>query len=318
MGEMDHTTLTRHMNSWEHKNGWCKLLEDERAYVESCFAGRTLQQVLEGITFYVTVDGCSRAFTHQFVRTRLGAGFMQHGGRDNDWRQRGFTFPETVARACDANSIKLRNDLAGDMPSTEFPGSINGRVVPIVDWTPIMNLLKSEADVHGLEELPELRHVLERYLEQGKEIYAALVDAGIPWQDARRFLWMGTQTYIHGEYNFVALKGVLGNRLEFIMDWEINCVCQLLLREITMKCPPIFAKYLGSHSDAAKIAKFSRLESWPADGKWPVPDDAKGLDRMHRPEQMPFFVLSPESMAGGPIKWLWTNGSYGDAVRQMP
>ena len=312
-----HAELVAHATGWEHRNGWCRLETDEQAYVESCFAGKTLQQVLESITFMFSVDGCSRAFTHQYVRTRLGAGFMQHGGRDNDWRQRGWTMPESIARTCDAIDAKQREDLAGDIPAPGYPGQINGRIVPVRDWAPIEALLKYEADVNNLEEFPPLRTVIQAYLDHGKELYAALVDAGIPWQDARRLLWMGTQTYIHGEYNYVALKGVLANRLEFIMDWEINCVCQLMLREITMKCPPIFARYLGSHSDAKKMAAFSRLESWPADGKWPVPADAKGLDRMHRAEQMPFFVLHPDSMAGGPIRWLWTNGSYGDAATQL-
>jgi thymidylate synthase ThyX len=137
-----------------------------------------------------------------------------------------------------------------------------------------------------------------------------LVDAGIPWQDARRVMWMGTQTYIHDQYNYLALQGVLANRLEHIMDWEFNCVAQLMLREVKMQCPPLFSKYLGSHSDKAKAAKFAGLESWPPDGKWPVPDAVKDLPRQHTAEQMPFFVLHPSSMAGGPIKWIVTNGTY--------
>ena len=306
-----------HTMGWEHRNGWCKLYDHERAYVEACFAGKTLQQVLEGISFYFSVDGCSRAFTHQYVRTRLGAGFMQHGGRDNDWRQRGWTMPESIARTCDACDTKQREELEGDLPNPGYPGTINGRVVPVNDWAPIEALLKMEADACDMEDFPRLRDVIQNYLDQGKEIYSALVDAGIPWQDARRLLWMGTQTYIHAEYNYVGLKGVLANRLEYIMDWEINCVCQLMLREINLKCPPLFGRYLGSHSDAAKVARFARLESWPADGKWPVPEDAKGLDRQHRAEQMPFFVLHPDSMSGGPIRWLWTNGNYGDAAAQL-
>jgi hypothetical protein len=80
--------------------GWACLAKDQRDYVESCFAGKTLQQVLEGVTFDFCIDGVSRAFTHQNVRTRLGAGFMQHGGRDNDWRHRGWTMPETMNRMC--------------------------------------------------------------------------------------------------------------------------------------------------------------------------------------------------------------------------
>ena len=63
------------------------------------------------------------------------------------------------------------------------------------------------------------------------------------------------------------------NWLEHIMDWEFNCVAQLMLREIKMKCPPLLSKYLGSHSDRAKAARFAGLESWPPDRKYPSPYD---------------------------------------------
>ena len=190
-----------------------------------------------------------------------------------------------------------------------------------------------------------------------------MVDAGIPWQDARRVLFMGMQTYIHDQYNYLALSGVLANRLEHIMDWEFNCVAQLMLREVKMKCPPLLSKYLGSHSDKAKAAKFAGLESWPPDRKYQSPYDVckkcghaasnhhqqqtmmtfvselvcteceregnkakvgpmhlfepvDRLTRQHRSEQNPFFVLHPDSMAGGPIVWIPTNGTYPhEAVR---
>lgn len=323
-----------------HLSGWCRLTEGERAYIESCFAGQTLQQVLEGITFNFTVDGVTRAFTHQHVRSRMGAAFMQHGGRDNDWRNRNWTMPETIRRAC-----------------TVFSGSGMGTVQERL------------ATVHHCLDAPD---VLEHYLQnemrsslrqqiidvlhESRKLYAALVDAGIPWQDARRVLPIGTQTYIHDVYNYIALRGMLANRLEHIMDWENNCVAQLMKREVIMKCPPIFGKYLMSHSDKARKAIYAGLESWPPDGKWPVPNPPcvcghahanhsveKGRDeytpdrnwcevcvrerqscpgylpvvtpRTHRPEQNPFWVLAPESMAGGPIRWIPTNGQFPDEAR---
>lgn len=337
--------------SWEHLSGWDTLTENEQAYVESCFAGKTLQQVLEALTFTFTIDGVTRAFTHEFVRARIGSGFMQHGGRDNDWRHRDWTIPETIRRAAIAVGAN--------------PADLGDQQHCLVN-TEILEGLAVEAEVD--EDYPDpLMALLEGHLKQSKRIYAALVDAGIPWQDARRILPIGTQTYIHGQFNYLALKGVLANRLEHIMDWEINCVSQLMLREIKMKCPPLFSKYLGSHSDLQKRAAFERLESWPPDGKYPamtmrcatcghananhvlpsptpagttqlMPDERvcevcartpgataplhrfkpeDMLPRMHRAEQMPFFVLHPDSMAGGPVKWLWTNGNYQDINSQL-
>ena len=338
------------------RTGWHVLSNDERAYVESCFAGKTLQQVLEGITFDFCIDGVSRAFTHQNVRTRLGAGFMQHGGRDNDWRHRQWTMPETMRRMCNAFEVEVDMNLHTDIaePADQIiPKEIeDGLQHCITDWNAIMRFLTTA--VPGMS----IRQAIEDHIMHGRKLYAALVDAGIPWQDARRVLFMGMQTYIHDQYNYLALQGVLGNRLEHIMDWEFNCVAQLMLREVKMKCPPLLSKYLGSHSDRAKAAKFAGLESWPPDGKYPNPferckvcghtkenhlqhpdtDDLsicevcerdgidpvdgrvfhsyhtyEGVDvltRQHRPEQMPFFVLHPDSMAGGPIVWIPTNGRY--------
>lgn len=355
------------------RTDWDLLLADERDYIESCFAGKTLQQVLEGITFDFCLDGVSRAFTHQNVRTRLGAGFMQHGGRDNDWRHRGWTMPETIRRACveDFNRHRGSTEAHYAMAEPEFLATDFELRSCINDWKPIDAYLGQKPVFDGDESYgsdPTLRAAIARHILQGRELYAALVDAGIPWQDARRVLFMGMQTYIHDQYNYLALQGMLANRLEHIMDWEHNCVAQLMLREIRMKCPPLLSKYLGSHSDKAQQAKFAGLESWPPDRKYPSPyDDCKTcghagsmhmayataakiseryhpeagtfpgemvcgqceregnrakvsplhrfvpvdrLQRQHRAEQNPFFVLHPDSMAGGPIVWIPTNGQY--------
>lgn len=251
------------------------------------FQGQTLAAMLEGITFWFTIDGVSRACTHQLVRTRFAA-FSQHGGRDNDWRMRTWTVPETIWRASKQESDSLPPNEVGCADMSK----IHRRDTPHRQRT--------------------LWQRLTAVLEDSKNLYADLVDAGIPWQDARRVLPMGLQTYLHATYNYTSLAGFLANRPEHIMDWEINCVAQLMVREVKRACPPILADALKSHSDRAGRAAFAGLTSWPPDGKFPVPPDAQGLKRRHRPEQNPFWVLHPESMAGGPIQWIKTNGSYDD------
>lgn len=293
-------------DQWPHRTGWCKLSSEQQTYVESCFARRTLQQVLERITFSFLIDGCTRACTHQLVRTRIGAAMMQHGGRDNDWRHRPWVMPETIRRACEA---KKQGHSSKTNPIKDM--SISKEMFHcITNWKPIEDFLMWGNGIDLGDPKGDLHAVIEGYLDIGRRLYAALVDAGIPWEDARRLLWMGTATYIHIDYNYIALRDVLANRLEHIMDWEINCVAQLMLREIKMKCPPVFSKYLGSHSDLAKVDKFAGLQSWPPVGKWPIPKDQRDLPREHRPEQNPFWVLHPDSMNGGPIRWIPTNGTY--------
>lgn len=327
------------------RTGWESLTPQEKQYVESCFARKTLQQVLERITFSFLVDGCTRACTHQLVRSRIGSAMMQHGGRDNDWRHRPWVMPETIRRAC------ILADGAVEGLDDVLYQKVDNKAVElkscIADWKPIDTYL------HTFKK-DNLRHAIRAYLEEGRHLYAALVDAGIPWEDARRVLWMGTATYIHIDYNYIAFRDMQANRLEHIMDWEINCVAQLMQREVRMKCPPLLSKYLGSHSDIAGQAKFAGLQSWPPDGKYPNPfgkcvtcghpaanhepglpntrtagmhkceiceRSSKGavwhpmevidtLLREHRPEQNPFWVLHPDSMAGGPIVWIPTNGVY--------
>lgn len=352
-----------HVDWLQRQTGWDVLTNEQRAYVEACFAGRTLPQVLERITFAFRIDGCSRACTHQLVRTRIGAAMMQHGGRDNDWRHRPWIMPETVTRMMMADEDENRD---GQMRAIERDRR-TGRPIPLSDvpirhcitnWEPIDRFMTGYADVlKGGGDGPTMRGALEFYLQMGRDLYAAWVDAGIPWEDARRLLWMGTGTYIHIDYNYLALQGVMAKRMEHIMDWEINCVAQLMKREIVMKCPPLFAKYLRSASDIKGQAAFAGLQSWPPDGKYPNPyerckkcghaesnhvkdwdgdlqivicevcersqdvahvaqspvhqyEPVDTLPREHRPEQNPFWVLHPDSMAGGPIRWVPTNGTY--------
>lgn len=273
------------------------LTEGQMQYVESCFAGKTLQQALELISFAFTIDGISRACTHQLVRTRIGCAVMQHGGRDNDWRHRRWTMPETIRRAC----VKFWN--MGYVSEEEKPYESC-----ITDTTPLENYLKKS-------ENSTLFRAIENHINAGKHLYSALVDSGIPWQDARRLLPIGTQTYIHISYTYPAMRGVLANRLEHVMDWEINCVAQLMLREVNLKCPKVLSEYLGSHSDRAKRAVFSKLESWPPDEKWP--SDESSIKRTHTNTQNPFWILHPSSMNGdrSDIVWIKTNGVYPERLR---
>lgn len=198
--------------------------------------------------------------------------------------------PETIARACEEDTTHSC----------------------ITDWGPIHAYL---ADM-GFGAETGLQETIENYLGEGKRLYSALVDAGIPWQDARRLLTMGTQTYLHISYNYLDLQRTLANRLEHVMDWEFNCVAQLMLREVCVSCPQMLSDPLMSASDKAHKAVFAGLTSWPPDGKWPVDPEVADLPRTHRREQMPFFILAPESFRGAPIRWIPTDGTWPNDVER--
>lgn len=265
-------------------------------FVEDMFAGRKLQNPLEIVSFSFCVNNISRACTHQLVRSRVGAMFMQHGGRDNDWRHRDFRCPETVRR------------IVRDIDNAEEPQPDDQKEYGLDSFLqnpdPLRHVMRvNQADSTSL--------LLYDYIKFGKVLYAALVDSGVPWQDARRFLPIGTTTYLHANYNYLALKGFLSNRLEFNNDWEINCVAQLMLREIKMKCPEMVSKPLMSHSDRQQRAAFAGHDSWPPDQKWPSPYDPR--TKKHDNLQMPFWVLSEDSMDGGVVEWIPTNGVHPNA-----
>ncbi len=272
----------------------CDMTTRQVERVELLFAGKSLPQPLEMISFAFTIDGVSRACTHQLVRTRIGASFLQESGRCNDWRKRPFRYPETVERA-----QKVYDGGLLDHP--------DGLEHCLYEGVRIAEYLQKHAQ-HIPNEGITMENAIHDYLSRGKELFSALVDSGIPVQDARRFLPIGTETYLHANYNFPALKTMLSLRLEHVCDWEINCVAQLMLREIYINCPRVMARNLGSASDLAGKAVFTKIEGWCPDQKYHYEYDQE--DYEHTPEQNPFFVLSNNAMEGGPIQWIRTNGVH--------
>jgi len=261
---------------------------EEREYIRRAFEGKTLPQALEGLSFWFQVDGVTRACTHQLVRTRIGCAVMQHGGRDNDWRHRSFSIPETVAR-----TRGLENCITDEKPIRQY-----------------LREVESNFSDAGDLEVAVCNHV-----ERSKRLYAAMVDAGIPYQDARRILPIGTQTHISLIYTWPALQNMLSKRLEHQMDWEMNCVAQLMVREVCMKCDPLLGENLRSGSDRAKRDMFADMDLVTPPGKWPCNEIQKHRPRVMRPEQNPFWILAPESFQpGSEVRWIPTNGVWPEEV----
>ena len=273
---------------------------EQMKVVEAILDGKHLSNALEAISFSFTIEGCTRACTHELVRTRVGASFAQHGGRDNDWRHRKWTLPETFKRAFE------KDEKVGEI-SNQFERNLEAMGIRLPGFD-IDRLTEDFSDkTHG-------DRLLRMVLVVQKALYGAMVDNGVPWQDARRVLGIGHQTYIHANYNYLALKGVTAHRLEHgACDWEIDCVAQLVQRELYLKCPRVLARRVRSHSDAAGVNKFATLYSWPPNGKHPVPPnwDPNAPTKFTR-EQMPFWVLDPICLvdADYPLTWIPTDGRF--------
>lgn len=271
--------------------------EEQQKSLARIFSGKGYPQSLEQFSFSFFVGGVSLNCTHQLVRTRLGAAFLQQSMRNNDGRHMRFTMPETIERGLKAEEyLKGADDPAyGCFDAEKF--------------LTYMGKTSHEFDV-DLAGYDSIRQLLETHLLQQKLIYAALLDAGIPFQDARRFLGSGHQTYLYANYNWPGLASTVANRTEHIaMDWEIDCVCQLMMREVWLKCPRFMARALGSHSDKMQREAFAGVSDWPSSGKWPGPK--RDHTAIFSPLQCPFWVLSPRSLVtAGQPEWLRTNGKF--------
>ena len=282
-----------------------QLTHEDWNVIRCILDGMHLQNALELLSFSFRIEGVTRACTHELVRTRVGASFAQHGGRDNDWRMRKFTRPETVNRAIVEDAGLLPHDLRSAVDLDRYYQSVDSYSKTVQGFQPGYTPAYENMTLEEME---------AAVLTMSKMFYAALVDAGVPWQDARRYLPIGSQTYIHANYNYVALRGVIAHRTEHMaVDWEIDCVSQLMVREIYRKCPAVLAHALKSHSDKARVNRFSTLYSWPPNGKHPTPGNYDP-DRKttFRREQAPFWILDPMNLIRYdiPIRWIPTNGEW--------
>ena len=164
--------------------------EEKEKLVEESLAGNMLGNALESLNYTFAISGISRATTHQIVRTRIGAAYAQHGGRDNDWRHQDIRIPETI------------------------------------------------------NQNPELKEKFIQASLLSKEIYSQLVDSGIPWQDARYIMPIGTATYIWATYTYRALQNFMANRLCLSQTaWEL-CTVAWKMRKEVQRATPLFGKYL--------------------------------------------------------------------------
>jgi thymidylate synthase (FAD) len=82
-----------------------------------------------------------------------------------------------------------------------------------------------------------LRPVWEEAIAKSKAAYAAALDEGMPFQDARFILPSGSVTYLVTSYDYRSLQGLLANRLCLNMQWEIVWCAWELRRLVVEHCP---------------------------------------------------------------------------------
>lgn len=90
----------------------------------------------------------------------------------------------------------------------------------------------------SVTDLPgNLQCELEDHVADARRLYDKLLDAGLPYQDARTYVPEGTETNLVAQYNLLSVIGLCRRRLCNRMQWEINYVSRLIHDEVVKALP---------------------------------------------------------------------------------
>lgn len=142
-----------------------------------------LDTPLEAVQLHFLIEGVDRSFTHQLVRQRVGAAYAQESLR-----------------------FAVVDDL---MQATTLPPSLAG-TVPARDWVGSDGWVNADGEATLRQ---TWRAVWDQAMHTLDGAYTALVDAGMPAEEARGLLPHATATRVVYVTNLRALKDHAGNRL---------------------------------------------------------------------------------------------------------
>jgi thymidylate synthase ThyX len=187
--------------------------EQRRFYFDDVFKARRWAP-LEFVNFHFLISGVTRAFTHQMVRQRTAV-YAQESIR--------FSVKEDVP-------VALPASLAGTMPWYEWLMKAEAELFPTMHGFGSKEPLSPErsALVHQHAERQASQEQLWRreWDEAVGDIastYNALIDAGMPAEDARGILPTNLQTRIHYNTHLRGLYEHAGNRLctQAQHEWKV-------------------------------------------------------------------------------------------------
>jgi thymidylate synthase (FAD) len=165
------------------------------------------ESVLEHVTWTFVLDGVSRAFTHQFVRHRVGFAFSQLSQQYHEESDATFIEPRVIQRLPEISRM----------------------------WHETVNRCREAYnDIVAALEKSEL---LQHSIDEAREILRALRSA------ARSVLPNATETKIVFSANARALRHFLSVRGSVIGDEEMRTVCHLILSAIKEEAPSLFQDF---------------------------------------------------------------------------
>ncbi len=175
--------------------------------------------VLEHANFTFSVEGVSRACSHQLVRHRL-ATFDQQSQRYVD-----FTAP------LDPTHKSYDGPFASLMQAFRETGELPG------DPDPVRTIEAYFVFPPTIRRKPEAARALAKTYARAVDEYAGLVKTGVPPEDARFVFPNGMKTNLTATLNYRALFDIASERLCTRAQWEIRVLFSLMKREVRQVSP---------------------------------------------------------------------------------
>ena len=116
-------------------------------------------------------------------------------------------------------------------------------------------------------------------------LYQDLLNAGVPYQDARYVLPIGMTTNLVASYNLLALKGTLARRLCNRMMWETNHVAREM-HDLAVEAYPFIGRSMRSFCERGVCGSVSPMFP-PSDLYWNGEEIAPSKDNATLNEMMP-------------------------------
>lgn len=184
---------------------------EEKMYYWQQSSATHLRAPWEFIEFHFFIDGVPRSWTQQLERQRTATYFEQ----------------------------SLRFAVIEDLPgSVALPASLMGTVAPDSRW-----VYGEDVDVEGWtpEERQKQykREIWEGALREIQTAYEALINQGMPAEEARDLLPLGTCTRLHYRTSLRGLAEHAGNRLCTQAQWRWKFVFNEIIRSIREYAPDV-------------------------------------------------------------------------------
>ncbi|MCF7875860.1 FAD-dependent thymidylate synthase [Candidatus Bipolaricaulota bacterium] len=106
-----------------------------------------------------------------------------------------------------------------------------------------MRYVKQDSDEVVIPESVEESGLAEEYrekIDESHELYQKSLDAGVPKEDARFLLPIGSKTSLYLKTNFREFRHIIELRGSSEAQWEIRELAEAFLEELSEKAPAVF------------------------------------------------------------------------------